>query len=324
MAALIGGAEESVFLSQSITIVGVVLGPILPQAADYWGRKWFLVGTTFTGVIGSIITSRADRMGTAIVGTCFCGFAYSAQPLSLAVASEILPRRFRTMVQAGVNISIALGGIIGLLGGSGMVEHYKYGFRYFWYMCAGLLAVSSLLLLLFYWPPPTPLQKSLTQKQKLKQLDWVAYALLAPGIVLFIMALSWAKNPYSWDSGEVLAPLLIGLAFLIALGVHQTWFKKDGLIHHGLFERDRNFGIALFLSFIDGLVYFAANNYFTYEVTVLWETNLVRSGLRFCIAFFAAIVAAAAVSAYSAWRKTVKSAVIAAFVLFVSFFSKLF
>jgi len=79
-----------------------VLGPIVSQASDYWGRKWFLIVPTIFGAIGSAVVSRASSMSMLIAGTSLIGCAFGAQPLLHTVASEVLPRRWRSWAQACV------------------------------------------------------------------------------------------------------------------------------------------------------------------------------------------------------------------------------
>ena len=57
-----GGSDQTVWLTSVIAITTVVLGPPVSQAADYWGRKWFLVILTSFGAVGAIIVSRATSV----------------------------------------------------------------------------------------------------------------------------------------------------------------------------------------------------------------------------------------------------------------------
>jgi hypothetical protein len=258
-------------------------------------------------------------MAMAIAGQVVLGLAYGSQPLLYAVISEILPRKYRAAAQGGITASGAAGAIVALLGGSAMIRDYHEGFRAFWYMVAALLAVSAVICAVLYNPLPRPLQKSLTMSQKLKRLDWLGYTLLAIGVVLFVVALSYADNPHPWRSVYVLAPLLIGSAFIGGLIIQQI-IKKDGLFHHELFRGDRNFAIALFIMFVDGMAFFAANNYFAFEASVIFETDAVRVGLRFCIVFFASMASSLLVAVYSTWSKNVHAPIILSFALFTTFF----
>ncbi|EGO52062.1 hypothetical protein NEUTE1DRAFT_50973 [Neurospora tetrasperma FGSC 2508] len=106
---------RSIWFSAPITILTVVLGPITSQAADYWGRKWFLVIPTFLGGgAGSLIVSRAPSMPVAILGFAVIGLGFGSQPLLHVVTSEVLPRRWRAWGQAADMASNTLGAAVGL------------------------------------------------------------------------------------------------------------------------------------------------------------------------------------------------------------------
>ena len=175
----------------------VVLVPPIGQAADFWGRKWFLVIPSAVGVVGLIIVSRCSSIGMAIAGQTLVGVSYGAQGLLYAVASEIVPRRFRPAAQGGLNAALAAGAIVALLGGEAMIRNYHEGFRVFYYFTTAILASATITIALLYNPPLRPLQKSLTLREKLGRLDWIGYALITLGITLFAIALSWAKKPLS-------------------------------------------------------------------------------------------------------------------------------
>lgn len=300
----------------------VVLGPPASQAADYWGRKWFLVVGSAFGLVGAIILSRANTIGQAIAGQVILSVIYIAQPILIAVGSEILPRRLRPSAQAGLNAGGALGAITGLLGGSVLTSNSIFGWRNYWYIIAALCGVSAVTLAVLYRPLPRPLQKTLTFGEKIGRLDWVAYGLLASGLTLFTMGLSWGNNPFGWRNAHVLAPLVLGGVLFMALIAHQTFVKKDGLVHHDLFKKDRNFALALGCFFADGMIFWSANNYYAFEVSVLYETDALLINLHFCVAFFAGILAAVMVGIISAYTKWVREPIIASFLVLTLFFGR--
>lgn len=303
-------------------MVTCVLGPPASQAADYFGRKWLLVIGSVFGLVGALIVSRASSMGMAIGGQCISSVLYIGQPILIAVASEILPRKFRPIAQGGLNIAGAAGAIVGILGGSALTASSVSGWRAYWYIVTAMLAVSGILIAVLYRPPPRPLQKSLTLGEKLGRLDWVAYVLLAIGLILFTMGLSWGNNPYSWSNPHVITPLIIGLVFFLALIGHQAFIKKDGLVHHDLFKKDRNFAVALGCFFVDGLIFWAGNNYYSFQVSILYETDAILTGLHFAVAFFAAIAASASVALISSFTKRLREPIVVSFLMFTIFFGE--
>lgn len=159
----------------------------------------------------------------------------------------------------------------------------------------------------------------MSQKQKIKQVDWVGVFLLTVGIALFSMALTWSKNPYSWTDAHILAPFVPSIILLIGLVVHQTWLKQDGMFHHELFRKDRNFALALICIFIEGMGFFAANGFLIFEVAVLYDTDPLKAGLRYCVTFLTACVTSFAIGAYCSYTHAVRGATVIAFALIITF-----
>ncbi|KAK5307008.1 hypothetical protein LTR99_002700 [Exophiala xenobiotica] len=69
ISAIVGGASQTSWLTTNIAIMTSVLGPPVCQAADYWGRRWFLIILSSFGIIGCIIISRADSVSSTRVST---------------------------------------------------------------------------------------------------------------------------------------------------------------------------------------------------------------------------------------------------------------
>ncbi|KAK5049568.1 hypothetical protein LTR84_004497 [Exophiala bonariae] len=283
----VGGSQDAVWMASIAVIVTVVASPPVSQAADYWGRRWFMIITTFCGVVGSVIIARAMSIGTALAGAVITSLSFGAQPLLHAVASEVITHRNRAAAQAVINAANGLGGITGILMGAAFTQDGNPdGFRNYWYVTAGIYALATIILVVCYTPPLRETQLRYTFREKLRHLDWIGYVLLALGLVLFVMGLSWAENPYSWKDAHVLGPLLAGAVISILFILYEWRFKSDGMIHHRLFSRDRNFAIALGCIFCEGLVFFAVNAFMAYEVSVLYDSDTMRVALHFSVTLF--------------------------------------
>ena len=155
---------------------------------------------------------------------------------------------------------------------------------------------------------------------KLKKLDWIGYFFLTAGLVLFCFGLSLSKNPYPWSEPKVSATFAVGIAMTLCLVGYETFIKKDGMFHHGLFHT-RNFSIALFCVFSEGVAFFAANQYFAFEVAVLYETDAVLVGTRYSIQGICAMVSAALTGLYCAYARKARWFTVVAFLIFTAFFA---
>lgn len=318
MAGFLGDTSKAVWFSTSITIANITLNPPISQAADFWGRKWFVVIPNAIAIPGCIIISRANNIGTAIAGFCIMGLAWGSQSLLFSVASEILPRKYRGIGQASVNISSGLGGIFGLLVGGALIRQIPGHFRIFWYITCGIYAVATVGVLVGYNPPPRALQKTMTSVQKLRALDWVGILLITAGLTLFAVGLQFYGNPYSFSDAPVLAPFISGLCLLIAFFLYEWLGRADGLVHHGLFG-DRNFAIALFSVFTEGLSFLTSNSYFAFEVSVLARVSLFDAALHFSILFFGAVIFAALAGVLITYTKLVREPLVFGFVALLAY-----
>ena len=315
---VLGSPELAIWPSTVIAIMTVVLSLPVSQAADYWGRKWILVILTACGCIGCIVVSRAQTMAVAIVGFTIGGVSYGAQPLFNAVSSEVLPRKYRPHATAVVNVASVVGAIIGILIGGALTKYNPAAFRTYWYIAAALYAISAAICAVLYNPPPRQLQLSLTLREKLARLDWAGYVLLTIGLVLFCISLTWSQNPYPWSNPRVSATFASGILFLIILIIYELRFKTDGVLHHDLF-RNRNFPLALGCIFVDGVVFFANNDYLGTQLAVVYSVDSFNLGVHYTVFFAAGIVAAIAAGIYCSKTKTVRTPSIIAFLLFLTF-----
>lgn len=322
MATDIGGASIVLWVPQSVTIVLLTLGAPLAQVADLWGRRWPLLICCASGIVGTIVLSRAQSMGVAIFGSILTSGPSLSQTLLWTIASEILPRIYRPIAQAGISIIFSAGAVAGLLIGSTLTKQYAQGWRYMWYINMALLVFATIVTFLCYRPPKRKLQVTLGLREKLKRLDWIGIVLLGVGATLFVMALIWSDNPYTWGSSHILGTFITGVIILIGLIVYEIRFKKDGLFHHGIFHH-RNVPVTLFAVFVEGAAFFAGNTYVPMEIGVLgFESDPVRIGLRFSLVFIASIPASAGVALYSSRFKQIRAPMIFAFMSFCVFYGE--
>ncbi|OQV00731.1 hypothetical protein CLAIMM_06191 [Cladophialophora immunda] len=320
VAAVVGGADISSWMFTALTITFVVLAPPISQAADYWGRRWPLIILCLFGFVGTLVASRATSMQMTIAGEVLVGVCFASTPLTLAVVSEVLPHRLRLAGQAAIGIANNLGAIFALLLGASLIKsHGPDGFRILFYINAGLFVCSALVTLWLYRPPPRELQVSLTTREKLFKLDWTGYALVLVGAVCFVMGLSWAENPYSWRDKHVLVSFVVGCAFLIALGLYSWKVKKDGLIHHGLFSRDRNCALGFAGVFCEGMIFGIANVFSPLQQAAVYGSGTWRVSMVYTTAVLVSC-AAAVPAAYISYRfKNLRLLAIAGFISFLLF-----
>lgn len=92
-------------------------------------------------------------------------------------------------------------------------------------------------------------------------LDLLGFFLFTAGLTLLITGISIGAGQYPWGSAYTLAPLIVGIAFLGALGVWEWKGTSTGMIPHAIFgagdHSGRRFVIGCLLITFEGLLLFA-------------------------------------------------------------------
>ncbi|KAH7142285.1 major facilitator superfamily domain-containing protein [Fusarium sp. MPI-SDFR-AT-0072] len=320
MANVLGGHDKYIWVPQGLVICVTFTAAPIAQSSDFWGRRIPILICTALCIVGSTLISRASSMTMAIAGSLIVGVGSGSSSLLYAVASEIMPRQYRPVAQAGVNISNSLGGLFTLLLGFGLVKKDDEGFRTVWYVGTGLFALNFLAIFFLFNPPKRRLEVSLTWKEKFNALDWIGYILFSIGMIMFSVGLTWANNPYSWKSTQVLSTFIIGLVFIVFTVIWEIK-KKDGFCHHGLFQTSRNFPLALVFIFVEGFAFYAANNFLPLVYSVYFNSDLFKVGVLMSLIFIAGTVASIVGGIYSTKSKRVRPPLTLGMILFVAYFA---
>lgn len=317
--AVVGGADKVGWITLVIGFFSTALGPPAAQFADYWGRKWFLVGGMLSGFAGCLLVGRANSWGMVIAGQCVSGIGQMSVGLLHTVMSEILPRKYRPVAQSTIHMTGSLAAAVAFYAGGAMCEHSPAGFRAYFYMTSAIFFVVSVGITLLYHPPARPLQH-ISTKERLRSLDVVGYLLLIVGLVGICVALAWSQNPYGWKNAHVLATFLVGIAGIIGLAIYAIFINKQGLIHHGLFRHGPNFAIAVTCTVLEGIIFFAPLNYFGYELAVLFQMNFLDIAYCFSISWWLYGLAAVVTGIYCSRTKTLRLPICLAFLSGVIYF----
>ena len=84
------------------------------------------------------------------------GVALALKPICYAIASEVLPRKYRALVQYWISILAGLGGLIGALVGPALLQlNAKEGWRWYFYLEGAIFIISLLGILIFVSRSPS-------------------------------------------------------------------------------------------------------------------------------------------------------------------------
>ncbi|RMY22968.1 hypothetical protein D0867_02359 [Hortaea werneckii] len=283
----LNGESIQTWVPNALSLVQAILCPVIANASDvFQARKTILVGTCLLSFIGAAIAPNAIHIGRVVAAQVLIGFGFASVPLAYCVPSEILPRRWRPFVQAGVNLAGALGACAApLIIGSLTERNPHTGWRLFFWIQMALWGATALGILAGYQPPKRHSGLDhLSFLQKLRHLDLPGFFLLTSGLTLFLVSLNLGGNAYAWSSSRVLTTLVIGLAILAIFGIYEIKGTSTGILHHELFrggqQRGRTFGLCVLLIFIEGILLFSFIVYYPALTTALFERNFFLLAAR--------------------------------------------
>ncbi|KAK5175466.1 uncharacterized protein LTR77_000605 [Saxophila tyrrhenica] len=274
------GSAYQTWVPNSLSLVQAVLGPVISSASDaFQARKIILVGSCVVSFVGSAIAPGSQSIGRLIAAQTLIGFGFAAVPLAYCVPSEILPRRWRPMAQAVINVAAALGAISGPMAIGGLVHRDPVnGWRNFYWIQFALWGATALGIQFGYKPPKRrTVLDELSLWQKIGKLDLIGFALLTTGLALLLTGLNLGGGLYPWASGNTLGPLVVGAVVLVAFGLYEWKGTKTGILNHELFQggkaQGRTFTLCVFLIFIEGILLFSYVIFYPVLTENLYEAD---------------------------------------------------
>ncbi|PKY02248.1 putative MFS drug efflux pump [Aspergillus campestris IBT 28561] len=276
--ASIGGADRWVWfvLANLLGLAGVC--PFVGSLSDLIGRRYVAIIGASLVCIGMIVSSTANTMNIFIAGMAIAGAGAGVNELTaLAATSEMAPTRLR-----GKYVSILIFTIVpfcpSVLWAQLIAAHS--GWRYVGAFCGAWSGFGLLVTILFYFPPPRVNSEGLNKWETIKRIDFIGGFLSIVGLILFMAGMQWGGYQYDWTSAHVLAPLILGFAFLVAFGVWEVYGAKYPIFPSRLKQEPRTLGLTLVITFISGANFFSVIMFWPTQSFNVYGHDPVAVGVR--------------------------------------------
>ncbi|KAJ7279696.1 iron permease [Mycena rebaudengoi] len=193
--------------------------PLSGSLADIFGRKPIMLICIGFFVLGSILAGAAQNMPMMISARGVQGIGGGGIiALSEILVSDLVPLAERGTYKGLIGLAWALACSIGPPLGGALAAKGNNTWRWIFFLNIPLAGIAFVLVAVF-------LQVRRPEgsiRRKLAEVDWLGNAIVAMGSGLTIIGLAWGGVRYSWGSGQVLAPLIIGLLLLVVFAVYEA------------------------------------------------------------------------------------------------------
>ncbi|RYN26926.1 hypothetical protein AA0113_g7413 [Alternaria arborescens] len=276
----LGGADRWIWFVLANLLSLAAICPFVGSISDIVGRRWVaMIGASFL-ILGMIICSTAHTMNTFIAGMVFSGVGAGINELTaLAVTSELAPTS-----QRGKYVAILVFTIIpfcpSVLWAQLIASTSTGAWRWIGLWCGVWAFIGLVLTAVFYHPPPRVNSVGMSRKETLAQIDYVGGFLSVAGMILFMMGMQWGGYQYKWSSAHVLAPLILGAAFIIAFILWEAYGAKHPMFPKRLRQEPRILGLTLVITFISGANFFSILMFWPTQAFNVYGHDPIGVGLR--------------------------------------------
>ncbi|WWD19962.1 hypothetical protein CI109_104435 [Kwoniella shandongensis] len=319
IAANLGAPAKQQWIVQAQGIPSIVSGPIIAVISDVYGRKTAVLGLLGMAIAACIVCMVTTNIDVIIFGQTLNGVAAGISGLLFAIPAEVVPSRYRAVVQ-GINSGSGFFGVFlaFMSTGNAIAADPKFGFRWIWRVQLIMNGIIFIGIAIVYKPLPRTKSAETTLRHRVKQLDWIGYLLLTGGLVPLLMGFAWASDPtFGWSDPHASACVGIGFAAFIACGVWEWKGTSTGFLHHALFNDGWNFALAVLLCAVEGDIFYLVNNIYTGEVFGLWfgTRPAMQQNAALLPFYVAVLIATPFIMWYTTKTKDVKNPLIAAFAI---------
>lgn len=267
------GIENSLYswITTAYLLASTTLVPIYGKLSDLYGRKIILMFGTALFIVGSLMCGFAGGVGGLIIGRAVQGLGGAALiGLMYAVIADLYTPQERGRYTGIIGAVFSLSTVLGAVVGGYVTDHFGWHNVFFISVPLGLAALVAM----FFMP-------ALKQQRERAPIDFAGVILLTFFSVSLLLGLSLGKTAvapgesgFLWGSWQILSLGAVAVASLAGF-LFTERRAADPIIDIRMFK-DRTFSVAIAITFLLGVVFFAATVFlplFMVNVIGLSATN---------------------------------------------------
>lgn len=261
------GLTKLSWVATAYLLTSAIVTPIYGKLGDMYGRKKIFIVSILIFLFGSALCGLAQSMDQLVLFRAIQGIGGGGlMALVLAIIGDVVPPRQRGRYQGYFGAVFGLSSVLGPLLGGLFTEHLDWRWIFYINIPLGILALFAVITRLHL-----PVHKTD------HKIDYVGASLLSLSVGALVLLTVWAGVEYAWTSPQIIG---LGIASLVFAGIFGWWERRasEPLIPLGMF-RNKIFSVSTLLSFMSGLVMFAAILYIPLYQQIVRGNTPTESGL---------------------------------------------
>jgi len=263
----LGGVTHLSWVVTAYVLAATVTTPLYGKLGDLYGRKRWLMIAIVIFLIGSALSGLAHTMDQLIVFRALQGLgAGGLLTGAIATIGDLVSPRERGQYMGYIMGVMTLAMIAGPLVGGYITENFSW--RWIFYINMPIGGAALIYLALTMHVPRHRVEH---------KIDYAGAIALAIGATSIILMTTWGGTQYAWASVQVIGLAVLGLvstATFLAIEARAA----EPILPLGVF-RNRNFSVAIAMSFLLGLALFGALTFLPLYQQTVQHLSPTQSGL---------------------------------------------
>jgi len=263
----LGGVAHLSWVVTAYILASTITTPFYGKLGDMYGRKKFFIAAIIIFLCGSALSGLSTSMAELITFRAIQGLGAGGLMVgAMATLGDIVAPRERGRYMSYMMVVMMLATIGGPLAGGVITTDFSWRWIFYINLPVGGAALVYLMAVL-----------RVPANRVSHKVDYLGGALLALAATAVILLATWGGTEYAWGSIQIIALALITAGAAAGFLVTETRAAEPMLPLHVF--RNKNFSVAMALTFLTGLAMFGAMTFLPlYQQTVQGASPTV-SGL---------------------------------------------
>jgi len=263
----LGGVTHLSWVVTAYVLAATVTTPLYGKLGDLYGRKRWLMIAIVIFLIGSALSGLAHTMDQLIVFRALQGLgAGGLLTGAIATIGDLVSPRERGQYMGYIMGVMTLAMIAGPLVGGYITENFSW--RWIFYINMPIGGAALIYLALTMHVPRHRVEH---------KIDYAGAIALAIGATSIILMTTWGGTQYAWASVQVIGLAVLGLVSTAAFLAIEAR-APEPILPLSVF-RNRNFSVAIAMSFLLGLALFGALTFLPLYQQTVQHLSPTQSGL---------------------------------------------